>query len=70
MTAQLALWLPLLPVLVIGGVSAVVDVDFAQGVMGHEQVISAIRKKDPANYSRLPQLVASKESAAEAHAFD
>ena len=34
--------------------------------MGHEQVISAIHKKDPANYSRLPRLVASKGSAAEA----
>ena len=34
--------------------------------MGHEQVITAIHKKDPANYSRLPRLVASKGSAAEA----
>jgi hypothetical protein len=34
--------------------------------MGHEQVISAIHKKGPANCSRLPRLVASKGSAAEA----
>ena len=34
--------------------------------MGHEQVISAIHKRDPADCSRLPRLVASKGSAAEA----